>query len=1225
MTAARGLLVKVRGDGAGFAASIRSLRLGAIDIEPILTVPPGTTGDDFGAGADRGATWLKLGTKTARSENPWDDAHDLVGRGEALAAAGGPEVLAVEPDFVQQWDYKGANGDRGMAASASPVCAFDDQDPSGGQATVPGAVAWNAGPAFSQFAAARAKVGAKQAKITIAHLDTGFDPAHRTLPAGLVTALQRNFVNDGNGPNNATDHAPAGTLTSNRGHGTGTLSLLAGNKLDGTSPHWPGFTDFIGGAPQAKIIPVRIADWVVRLTTGTLVQGIEYARSKGAQVLSMSMGGLTSEALVAAVNLAYDNGVVMVTAAGNNFTITPRSIVFPARYNRVLAACGVMGDGRAYFGLSFGTMQGNYGPQSKMKTALGAYTPNVPWAEIDCAKIVDMDGSGTSAATPQIAAAAALWLAEHWDVVKNYSQGWMRVEAVRFALFSTAAKSTARMDAAETFEKIGQGVVQADAALSVMPLAENRLHKLPPAEYSWGWLDFITGGGNSAASLSPAGRQHRKMLALELTQMAQRVASVDQAIADPDGDPGSISAAARNRYLEAALDEGNPSKPLRAFLEGVLGRQGAKPAAAVETKPAPPIKRRPRPLPPPKRRLRIYALDPSVAKRLDSVSIFKATLAVPWDDKPSTANALQPGPVGEYLEVVDIDPASNRVYDPVDLNDKTLLAQDGLLPSEGNPQFHQQMVYAVAMTTIGHFERALGRRALWAPHYAENAGRAGDMAMKAHEVPRLRIYPHALRAENAYYSPEKKALLFGYFPAESKEGDVTTPGTTVFSCLSSDIIAHEMSHALLDGLHRRFQEASNPDVPAFHESFADIVALFQHFTLKELVSFEIAKARGDVSAATLLSGIGKQFGEGSGRTGPLRDYGGAGMAELDYDKMFEPHDRGSILVFAVYQAFLAIADRRTDDLIQLATGGTGVLPAGTLHPSLVERLTDETTKIAQQMLTMCIRALDYCPAVDITFGEYLRALITADIDAFPDDPLHYRLAFMESFRKWKLLPRDVRTVSEETLAWSAPDDPSPGWLIGLLRDIDLRWNQKLERSEIFALNEKNRYTLWKAMRRAFIANPDLYKQFGLLPHLPRYKDDGTLLRKARKGETTFDIFSVRPTRRVEPDGSFRTEVIAVIQQRIPVRPDGTPALEGVKAGERFFWFRGGATVIIDPRERQEEIRYSIIKNTGSADRQKRQSQATAMNYLSPLRALYFGSEISEPFAMLHASHGDDDV
>ncbi|RUT97893.1 peptidase S8, partial [Mesorhizobium sp. USDA-HM6] len=922
---ARSLLVKVRGDGAGFAAKSRSLGIGGIDAEPILTVPPGASGADFGAATDRGATWLRVSARGADSDNPWDDAHELVARGGDVAIAGA-DVLAIEPDIVQQWDYKNGNGDRGMAASASPVCAFDDQDPSGRQATVPGVVAWNTGPSFSQFAAARNKAGAKQANITIAHLDTGFDPGHRTLPAGLLAAKQRNFVDDGTGPDNATDHAPAGTLTSNRGHGTGTLSLLAGNRLDGTSPHWPGFKDFVGGAPQAKILPVRIADWVVRLTTGTMVQGIDYARQQGAQVLSMSMGGLTAQALVDAVNLAYDHGLAMVTAAGNNFAITPRSIVYPARYNRVLAACGVMGDGRAYAGLDFGIMQGNYGPPSKMKTALGAYTPNVPWAEIDCAKVVDMDGNGTSAATPQVAAAAALWLAEHWDVVKTYSQPWMRIEAVRFALFNAAQKSTPKMNAAKTLEKIGQGVVRAFDALAVAPPAENQLRKLPPATYTWSWLELLT-GGNSLAAQSPAASQRQRMLALELMQMAQSTAAVDQAIGDPDGDPTAISAAARNRYLEAALDEGNPSKPLKAFLEGVLGRAGAKPvpAAAPAASPAP-IKRKPRPLPPPQRRLRIYALDPSVAKRLDSVSVYQATLQVPWDDEPSADKALQPGPIGEYLEVVDVDPASNRIYDPVDLNDKVLLAQDGLPPSEGNPKFHQQMVYAVAMTTIGHFERALGRRALWAPHYSQSPGRAGDMTVKAHYVPRLRIYPHALRAENAYYSPEKKALLFGYFPATGNEGDVTTPGTTVFSCLSSDIIAHEMSHALLDGLHRRFQEASNPDVPAFHEAFADIVALFQHFTLKELVNFEIGKARGELSAASLLSGIAKQFGEGSGRAGPLREYGGAGMADLDYGKTVEAHDRGSILVFAVYQAFIAIADRRTDDLIQLATGGNRLLP-----------------------------------------------------------------------------------------------------------------------------------------------------------------------------------------------------------------------------------------------------------------------------------------------------------
>lgn len=1226
MTESTGLLIKVQGKGTDVIAKMRSLNAGALNIQTIMTIPPGAGARDPGVATDQGATWIKLSDKMLRSKNPWDDAHDLLSRGQGFSSAGGAQVLAIEPDVLQSWNYSDSIGDRGQAASAHPMCAFDEQESGGGRAVVPG-VAWHTGPGFSQFGSARAKVAGKQESITIAHLDTGFDPAHRTLPANLVAALQRNFVNDGTGPNNAADHAPVGAPMSNRGHGTGTLSLLAGNKLDGTSPNWPGFTDFVGCAPMTNVIPVRIADWVVRFTTSTMVQGFDYARSNGAQVLTMSMGGLSSSALVDAVNLAYEQGVVMVTAAGNNFAFvpSPKSIVFPARYNRVLAACGVMGDGRAYAGLGPGTMQGNYGPRDKMKTALGAYTPNVPWAEIDCPNIVDMNGAGTSAATPQIAAAAALWLAEHWDIVRNYSQPWMRIEAVRFALFSKAAKSTAKMGTAETLEKIGQGVVRAEAALAVAPQPESQLRKLPPAVESWGWLNLLFGGGVSLVSAGPEALQRRRMLALELTQMAQRVASIDAAIASPEGDPSTISAAARNRYLEAALDEGSPSKPLRAFLEKTLARKATQSGKKTPAATTPPIKRKLRPQPPPKRRLRIYALDPSVAKRLDSVSVHQATLSVPWDDQPATAKPLLPGPVGEYLEIVDVDPASNRVYDPVDLNEKTLLAQDGLTPSEGNPQFHQQMVYAVAMTTIGHFERALGRRALWAPRYAQYPGRDGGLKSKGYEVPRLRIYPHGLRTDNAYYSPDKKALLFGYFPADGKLTDTTMPGSMVFSCLSSDIIAHEMSHALLDGLHRRFQEASNPDVPAFHEAFADIVAIFQHFTLKELVSFEIARARGDLSAANLLSGLAKQFGEGSGRDGPLRDYGNSKMAELDYDKTFEPHDRGSILVFAVYEAFLAIIAHRTEDLIHLATGGTGILPAGALHPGLIDRLADETIKTARQMLTICIRALDYCPAVDITFGEYLRALITADIDAFPEDPLHYRLAFMDSFRKWKLLPRTVRTMSEETLAWSTLDDPSPAWLHGLLEKIDLSWNQKLNRSEIFALNEKNRWVLWSAMKRTFAENPDLYSHFGLLPNLPRYNEDGTLFKKPKKGESTFDVFSVRPTRRVEPDGSFRTEVIAVIHQRIPVRLDGSAALEGTKGDSGFFWFRGGATVIIDPRKGQEEIRYSIVKNTGSTDRQKRQSETAKANYLSPLRALYFGGKTSEPFALLHSDHGDDDL
>jgi hypothetical protein len=78
----------------------------------------------------------------------------------------------------------------------------------------------------------------------------------------------------------------------------------------------------------------------------------------------------------------------------------------------------------------------------------------------------------------------------------------------------------------------------------------------------------------------------------------------------------------------------------------------------------------------------------------------------------------------------------------VNLDDASVLAQNGLAPSEGNPQFHQQMVYAAVMTTVDRFERALGRKAFWADRY----GKPGERY-----VQRLRIYPHALRMANAYY------------------------------------------------------------------------------------------------------------------------------------------------------------------------------------------------------------------------------------------------------------------------------------------------------------------------------------------------------------------------------------------------------------------------------------------------------------------------------------------
>lgn len=1207
------LLVKVRGDGAAFRASaVKSLGLTNDAIRPILKIPAASGSGAKGMTSGEGSTWLSVGAPAF--ENPWDAAHAIAAPGGAAFATGASGVEFVEPDIQQQWLPIEPTPSLPRFAATS-LCAFTGQDRKGGKAVGPGP-GWNRGAAFSGFDGALKQFGETLkedlGRVVIAHLDTGYDPNdHVTQPVNLILdeKLQRSFV-EGDSPNDAADRIPQGELLSNHGHGTATLALLAGRPPDSSTPEWKGFTAPIGGAPYAHVIPIRIADWVVRFSTGTMVQGFDHAIEHGSHVLSMSMGGLSSAALTDAVNLAYDKGMVVVTAAGNNFAgrPSPKSIVFPARYRRVLAACGVMADGRAYAGLHDGIMQGNHGPESKMATALGAYTPNVPWAAIGCRNLVTMDGAGTSAATPQIAAAAALWLARNFKGVMALTEPWMRVEAVRNALFASAAKSTALMDAAETLEKIGQGVLNADAALKVtLAEATANLTRLPAAESSWSWINLIFGGGVSVAPQADGGRG--TMFALELTQMAQRVAEVDSAIGDCDVPGDQVSPAARRRYLEAALDAGTPSQALKAKLEQMLGRSAAPvPAGApsgASAPPPPPPKRKPKEPPPPRRRLRAYALDPSIAQSLSSVAVNETVLSLPWEDD------LKPGPVGEYLEVVDVDPASNRLYDPVDLNEPKLLAQDGWPPSEGNPQFHQQMVYAVAMRTIGHFEEALGRKALWAPRRAK--GKDGEPG-ESYAVPRLRIHPHALRTDNAYYSPEKVALLFGYFPAAARDGDVTAPGTTVFSCLSSDIVAHEMSHALLDGLHGRLQEASNPDVPAFHEAFADIVALFQHFAIPELVRFQVAQARGRLSSAELLGGLAKQFGEGTQRGGPLRRFLRGEVDKLPYATTTEVHARGSILVYAVYQAFLKIVDHRTADLIRIATGGSGVLPEGALHPDLVGRLTDEACKTARHVLRMCIRALDYCPAVDITFGEYLRALITADRDLVPEDRFHYRVAFMEAFRNCDLLPRDVRTMSEETLAWSTLEDPKPDWLDTVFGKLDLGWDRVHSRSGLYAMHESNRWSVWNRLKALFAGDPDLCTAFGLKKGVPRYGDDGKPIKDA-DGATTFEVFGIRPARRVAPDGSFRTEIIATIQQRqaLPVDPKNPDG--------KWFWFRGGATLIIDPREGHREVRYCIVKNSNSQPRQDRQRRTAAGGFLSPLRGLYFGNAPGEPFAMLHADQG----
>lgn len=631
---------------------------------------------------------------------------------------------------------------------------------------------------------------------------------------------------------------------------------------------------------------------------------------------------------------------------------------------------------------------------------------------------------------------------------------------------------------------------------------------------------------------------------------------------------------------------------------------------------------------PPYRRLRGYAFDPSLETRLETAVLNRITFKVPWEKE------LEPGPVGEYLEVVDYDPPSKAFYAPVDLNHPFLLAQDGVSPSEGNPQFHQQFVYAVAMTTIGNFERALGRVALWSERLYKVEGKWKDAF-----VPRLRVYPHALREANAYYSPDKKALLFGYFPANPLDRAKALPGGVVFTCLSHDIVAHETTHALLDGLHRRYIEATNPDVLAFHEAFADIVALFQHFSFPEVLRSQIAKTRGDLASQNLLGALAQEFGQSIGHYGALRD----ALGEFDeqgnwkplkpdptaLERTLEPHDRGAILVAAVFDAFMTIYKSRIADLLRIASNGTGVLPLGDIHPDLVNRLSTEAAKTAQHVLNMCIRALDYCPPCDLTFGDYLRALVTADFELVRDDDRSYRVALIEAFRRRGIYPQDVRTLSVDSLRWNTPtSDQQKAFqeslyigAIAKMEDLTDLWQlrdvsgRKDKQAEEDPSSEAPTYreTIYNSMKKnAAILRGSLSKRF--TPEVARLMGLNLEAAKAERSKRwPIEVHSVRPARRIGPDGNQVEELVIVVTQRRPLLDN--PSLSPEEAMHQGPWFRGGCTLLVDMHS--GHVRYCIAKDINSTQRLEQQRDFVQNRLSLSLHNTYFGRQQGEPFALLH--------
>jgi len=283
------------------------------------------------------------------------------------------------------------------------------------------------------------------------------------------------------------------------------------------------------------------------------------------------MGGKPSRRMARAINRAYESGVFVVTAAGNNYSqglsaVGPKTIVWPARFQRVVAACGACSNHIPYDfeaqekyggqtrGGNYRYMQGNWGPADAMRKALAAYSPNITWVEDPDRKLpIRKTGGGTSAATPQIASAAALWLTLHHDELRRrgYAGTWKQVEAVREALFRTADKSFP-----ESKKYYGNGILRAmDALRYGVPDLPDSL-KAGEADSSLAGLGEMIGlffKRRRAAAPEP-GPALRRSLVLELQQLLADDQDLSGATAFEPADEARVrDTVARAEYCSAVL------------------------------------------------------------------------------------------------------------------------------------------------------------------------------------------------------------------------------------------------------------------------------------------------------------------------------------------------------------------------------------------------------------------------------------------------------------------------------------------------------------------------------------------------------------------------------------------------------------------------------------------------------------------------------------------------
>jgi hypothetical protein len=330
--------------------------------------------------------------------------------------------------------------------------------------------------------------------------------------------------------------------------------------------------------------------------------------------------------------------------------------------------------------------------------------------------------------------------------------------------------------------------------------------------------------------------------------------------------------------------------------------------------------------------------------------------------------------------VIDRDPDNGTLFPPARLLKNRCFQGIARLSNAkilDDFHFHQVNVWAIVERTLAMIEDEylLARAVPWASQRG-----------------RLILIPHAGRQQNAFYDRASGALHFCYFDAPD--------GRRIHTCLSHDIVAHELGHAVLDGLKPFYNEVTSAQTAGFHEYFGDAVAMMSSLATRETARVVTRGGPKELDPYNVVSAIASEFGAAIRSMPDRKAYLRGAWNKRTMKQLhgsFEEHDWSEVLTGIYYDllAHLYPVMRR-----QLEAQNGTAAARGKREYYAMRALNRAATFTAGVMF----RGLDYCPPVDLRFDEYARAVLRADQVAYPFDDFGIRRALSALFRERGLNP-----------------------------------------------------------------------------------------------------------------------------------------------------------------------------------------------------------------------------